>query len=156
VKIIDGIEFELTPDINISSEDLFRRAGRAIDITLTRKQYTKSVMKVTTGAGGTITTNRPVTYDTTSSTFAVDPSELTVITVVDSNNRTTLNKSLVNGKDIIKVDYGINQNLDAERTIEVTFADSTTTKTVTITQKFSGLLFGDAIMNKNLILRNLE
>jgi hypothetical protein len=155
VKIIDNIEFELTPDINIESSDLFRRAGRSLDITLARKQYQQSVMQVASGTGGTITTNRPVTYDTTAFTFAVDPSELTAITVTDSANRTTLNKTLINEKDIVKVDFGINQNLDADRTIDVTFTDSVTTKTVTITQKFSGLLFGDAIMNKNLILRKL-
>ena len=154
VKIIDGIEFELTTDVKIDSEDFFRMEGRSIDITLTRKQYLQSVMQVASGTGGTITTNRPVTYDTTASTFGVDPAELTAITVVDSNGTATVNKALINGKDIVKVDYGINQNLDTERTIEVTFADSVTTKTITITQKYSGLLFGDAIMNKNLILRN--
>ena len=155
VKIIDGIEFELTPDVNIDSSDLFRRAGRSIDITLARKLYQQSVMKVTSGTGGTITTDRPVTYDTESFTLAVDPSELTAITVTDSASRATVNKTLINEKDIVKVDFGINQNLDADRTIDVRLTDSVTTKTITITQKYSGLLFGDAIMNKNLILRKL-
>lgn len=155
VKIIDGIEFELTPDINIESADLFRRAGRSIDVTLQRKQYQQSTMQVTAGTGGTITTNRPVTYDTTDFTFAVDPSELTAITITDSASRAIVNKTLINSKDIVKVDFGINQNLDSDRTIDVTFTDSVTTKTVTITQKYSGLLFGDAILNKNLILRKL-
>lgn len=155
VKIIDGIEFELTPDINIDSVDLFRRAGRSLDVTLQRKQYQQSTMQVTAGTGGTITTNRPVTYDTTAFTFAVDPSELTAITITDSASRAVVNKTLINEKDIVKVDFGINQNLDADRTIDVTFTDSVTTKTVTITQKYSGLLFGDAILNKNLILRKL-
>jgi len=155
VKMIDGVEFELTPDVNIDSSDLFRRAGRSIDITLARKLYQQSVMKITSGTGGTITTDRPVTYDTESFTLAVDPSELTSITVTDSASRATVNKVLINEKDIVKVDFGINQNLDADRTIDVTLTDSVTTKTITITQKHSGLLFGDAIMNKNLILRNL-
>ena len=155
VKIIDGIEFELTPDVNIDSSDLFRRAGRSIDITLARKLYQQSVMKITSGTGGTITTDRPVTYDTESFTLAVDPSELTSITVTDSASRATVNKKLINEKDIVKVDFGINQNMDSDRTIDVTLTDSVTTKTITITQKHSGLLFGDAIMNKNLILRKL-
>lgn len=153
VKIIDGIEFELTPDINIESSDLFRRAGRSLDITLARKQYKQSVMKVASGTGDTIKTNRPVTYDTEAFTFAVDPSELTAITVVDSANRTTLNKTLINEKDIVKVDFGINQNIDADRTIDVTLTDSVTTKTITITQKYSPLLLGDQVLGKNLILR---
>jgi len=155
VKMIDGVEFELTSDVDIASQDLFRRAGRSVDVRLQKKRYTTSVMQIASVTGGTITTDRPVTYDTESFTLAVDPSELTTITVTDSANRATVNKVLINEKDIVKVDFGINQNLDDDRTIDVTFTDSVTTKTVTITQKYSGLLFGDAIMNKNLILRNL-
>lgn len=155
VKMIDGVEFELTTDVDINSQDLFRRAGRSMDIRLQKKNYTSSVLQITTGTGGTITTNRPVTYDTESFTLAIDPASLTTITVVDSASRATLNKTLINSKDIVKVDFGINQNTDANRTIDLTISDAVTTQTLTITQKYSGLTFNDAILNKNLILRNL-
>lgn len=155
VKMIDGVEFELTSDVDIASQDLFRRAGRSVDVRLQKKRYTTSVMQISSVTGGTITTDRPVTYDTESFTFAVDPSELTSITVTDSASRATVNKKLINEKDIVKIDFGINQNIDSDRTIDVVIKDSVTTKTMTITQKYSGLLFGDAIMNKNLILRKL-
>ena len=155
VKMIDGVEFELTSDVDITSQDLFRRAGRSVDIRLQRKQYTASVMQLTTGTGGIITTERPVNYDTESFTFAIDPASLTTVTVTDSASRAVVNKTLINEKDIVKVDFGINQNLSTDRTIELTIADEVTTKTMTITQKYNGLTFGDAIMNKNLILRKL-
>ena len=155
VKMIDGVEFELTTDVDINSQDLFRRAGRSMDIRLQKKNYTSSVMNLTTGTGGTITTNRPVTYDTESFTLAIDPASLTTITVNDSASRATINKTLINEKDIVKVDFGINQNIDANRTIDLTISDKETTQTLTITQKYSALQFGDAILNKNLILRNL-
>lgn len=153
VKMIDGVEFELTSDVDIASQDLFRRAGRSVDVRLQKKRYTASVMQISSVTGGTITTDRPVTYDTESFTLAVDPSELTAITVTDSANRAIVNKTLINEKDIVKVDFGINQNIDADRTIDVTLTDSVTTKTITITQKYSPLLLGDQVLGKNLILR---
>jgi len=155
VKMIDGVEFELTSDVDIASQDLFRRAGRSVDVRLQKKRYTASVMQISSVTGGTITTDRPVTYDTESFTLAVDPSELTSITVTDSASRATVNKTLINEKDIVKVDFGINQNIDANRTIDVTLTDSVTTKTITITQKYTALTFGDAIFGKNFIFRNL-
>jgi hypothetical protein len=152
VKMIDGVEFELTPEVDIASTSLFRRAGRAVDIKLMRKTYQSSVLSVTGTTGtGTITTEIPVRYDDTQFTFAVDPASLTSITTTGG----TLSKTLVNGKDIVTLDFGINQNLDANREIVVTVSDSENTKDITINQKYSGLLFGDAIMNKNLILRKL-
>lgn len=155
VKMIDDVEFELTTDVDINSQDLFRRAGRSMDIRLQKKNYTSSVMNLTTGTGGTITTNRPVTYDTESFTLAIDPASLTTITVVDSASRATINKTLINEKDIVKVDFGINQNIDANRTIDLTISDKATTQTLTITQKYSALPFGDAVFGKNFIFRNL-
>ena len=145
---------ELTEDVNIATTKLFRRAGRSLDITLRKKVYENKNLSITTGTGATITTNRVVRYDETATTLAIDPTSLTTITVNDSLSKAIINKTLINQREIVNIDFGINNSIDSNRTIELLIEDSNSnSKTITYTQNFSPLLLGDQIMNKNLILR---
>ena len=90
----------------------------------------------------------------TATTLAIDPTSLTTITVNDSLGKAIINKTLINKREIVNIDFGINNSIDSTRDIVILIEDiDGNVKTITYNQNYSPLLLGDQIMDKNLILR---